>query len=142
MLSSHHNLKQEAKQAKIVKLNRLDSTNMLQINKQLNNSNESCASNLSVESEEGQQYQDVEGEYLVKLYVIKDYSSPLLYGDLSVKAGEFIHVICETSSDYYLVENCFGIQGFVPKEICIDLEETIKNAKINLNEKECKITSL
>ena len=84
---------------------------------------------------------DVSGEYLTKLYVIKDHAGTCLYGDLSVRKGEFLYLISE-SDTYCFVENKDGVQGFVPKEICIDLDETVRKAQNNFTCPNCKITSL
>jgi uncharacterized protein YaiL (DUF2058 family) len=84
---------------------------------------------------------DVSGEFLTKLYVIKDYKAQLIYGDLTVKRGECVYLICETDS-YCFVENNAGMQGFIPKESCIDLDDTLRKAKLKMQIPFCKVTSL
>ena len=88
------------KQARIVKLNKikLDSPISCHVYET------PCGSN--AESEEF----DVSGEYLTKLYVIKNYKGDLVYGDLPVREGDYVYFISE-SEFYYFVENKHGVQG-------------------------------
>jgi hypothetical protein len=151
------------KEAKIVKLNRIhpssSSSNSYQTltRYQSNLSNasfDSTASSRSTlssssllsphEAASFNRDKDVSGEFLTtQLYVLKDYNSKLNYGDLRVKRGDLVYLVCELSEAYYLVENAIGLQGFVPKELCINLEETIKSAQDKfLPIQNCKITSL
>ena len=123
------------KHARIVKLNRIE---RIYTPPQIEQSFESASA--SSESENG----DVSGEYLTKLYVIKNYSGNLIYGDLTVLEGDFVYLISE-SEFYYFVENKVGTQGFLPKEICIDLEDMLRKATLNQmqpNMDNFKITSL
>jgi hypothetical protein len=85
---------------------------------------------------------DVAGVYFTKLFIIKDYRGVLTYGDLNVNKGDYVYLISE--SEYFcFVENEQGVQGFVPKEICIDLAETINRAQTNMRQtKYYKVTSL
>jgi hypothetical protein len=57
-----------------------------------------------------------------KLVILNSYKSKLNYGDISVKRGEIVFLLCDLTQYYYLVENIDGKQGFIPKEICIDAE--------------------
>lgn len=102
------------------------------INNSLNSSN-SYKSSSDSENE-------VVAEFLEKLFIIKDYTTQLAYGGISVKYGELVYLIRE-SEYYYLIENQKGYQGIVPKDICVDLEKTIRKAKQNLKLK-TKTTSL
>ncbi len=158
----------QAKQAKIVKLNRLQpeakeshqltikeeavefkqyknyscttSTQFIShCNISFNKSFETNTSNSCSDMDESDY--DVSGEYLSKLYIIKDFNCELLYGDLSVKKGQHVYLICESDTHCY-VENECGIQGFIPKDVCIDLEETVKNARIRMHQTYKKVTSL
>jgi hypothetical protein len=156
-----------AKQAKIVKLNRLgqqrgqDSVITSQNNKRNTSSNDasfdSTTSSLlsssflsanepsfDLHNDAFDATDDVSGEFLTtQLYVIRDYHSRLDYGDLSVRRGELVYLICDLSELYYLVENMRCQQGFVPKDVCINLEETIRSAQQKLTPlPNCKITSL
>ena len=82
--------------------------------------------------EEEEEDSDVCGEYLQQsLYIIKDYNAQLAYGDLSVRKGELVYLICDSDSHCF-VENKMGKQGFIPKDICIDLDDTIRRAQIQL----------
>ncbi|CAF0759560.1 unnamed protein product [Brachionus calyciflorus] len=83
---------------------------------------------------------DVSGEFLPKMLIIEDHTTQLVYGGISVKHGEIVYLINE-SQYYCLVENQNGLQGIVPKEICIDLEQTVRNAKQNFKANG-KVTSL
>ena len=140
-----------AKQANIVKLNKLPSNSNLSIAFSkastqymiVNSSNVSFESNSSISSsflstreiitpivDTSTYNNECEVNGLTsQLYVLKDYKSDLAYGDLKVKRGELVYMVCDMSEMYYLVENSKGNQGFVPKDICIDLEQTIKAAK-------------
>ena len=80
-------------------------------------------------------------EALKKVFIIEDHTTQLVYGGISVKRGEFVYLINE-SQYFCLIENSRGVQGIVPKEICIDLETTVRNAKFNLKSVNGKITSL
>jgi hypothetical protein len=123
----------EAKQAKIVKLNQTKSIPSLT----RSNSFETESSN---SSEIDENENDVTGESLTKLCVINDYKSgQYAYGDISVRKGQLIYLIFETDA-YYFIENEHGKQGFIPKEICINLDEMIQQAKIKKSLS--KITSL
>lgn len=143
----------EPKQAKIVKLNHskqnfssdlvimstpINSTASI---KTLTRSNSfETESNHYSEIDELEQNQDVSGESLTKLWVIKDYKrGELVYGDISVKKGQIIYLICE-SDYYYFIETDQGKQGFVPKEVCVNLEEMTR--QMHLQETVTKITSL
>ncbi|RNA22073.1 hypothetical protein BpHYR1_009909 [Brachionus plicatilis] len=83
---------------------------------------------------------EVSTVYLEKLYIIKDHTTQLAYGGISVKRDELVYLISQ-SEYYYLIENQRGVQGIVPKDICVNLEETVRNARQNLKSK-TKITSL
>ena len=121
------------KQARIVKLNRIQRHSMTPSEDKSFTS--PCVSQLDSEDF------DVSGEYLTKLYVIKNYQGDLVYGDLSVVVGDYVYFISE-SEFYYFVENKFGIQGFLPKETCVDLDEIIKSASDQSNSTKLKITSV
>lgn len=142
------------KEAKIVKLNRIPSQVQLQLQKpvqlqqyqpkQLTNFEISKSSydNESFSETSDTETLDVSGEFLEKLFVIKDYSGSLVYGDLRVERGEFVYPIFE-SDVYYLVENELGAQGFVPKECCVNLDETVQKARSRMIDGTfSKITSL
>ena len=122
------------KQAKIVKLKRIQRNSVTSSDEK---SFESTASISQIETEDF----DVSGEYLTKLYVIKNYRGDLIYGDLSVEVGDHVYFISE-SEFYYFVENKFGIQGFLPKETCVDLDEIIKSATTQSNSFNLKTTSV
>ena len=122
--------------AKIVKLNKIQRIDTLE------KSFESSAGT-SVSDESSNDF-DVSGEYLTKLYVIKDYSGNLVYGDLTVVEGDYVYLISE-SEFYFFVENNAGIQGFLPKEVCIDLQDMLRKAALHQmksNVENFKITSL
>lgn len=144
------------KEAKIVKLNRIPSqVQQLQKSvqlqqyqskqpKQLTNFEISKSSydNESFSETSDTETLDVSGEFLEKLFVIKDYWGSLVYGDLRVERGEFVYPIFE-SDVYYLVENELGAQGFVPKECCVNLDETVQKARSRMIDGSfSKITSL
>ncbi len=104
-------------------------------------SKSSHANDLSVSSID-EAIADVSGEELMKLFVIKGYKGALVYGDLAIESGEFIYMISETNK-YFLVENEAGKQGFVPKDCCVNLEQTVTNARVKmLDGKKCRVTSL
>lgn len=138
----------EAKQAKIVKLNQtsdykpnIQQSSIPMSKPQLTRydsfETSSAASSYS-SSEIDEQENDVTGECLTKLCVIRDYKGgALIYGDIGVKRGQLIYLICE-SEFYYFIENNQGKQGFVPKEICVNLD---KMRRIQ-TKPFCKITSL
>lgn len=144
---------EEPKVAKIVKLNRpkqndLDSSRISFVsineldNSELRHSSRINYSSNSIETPTGSSDEnDVTGEYLNKILIIKDYQAQLQYGDITVRKGEYVYLISE-SENYCLIENSSGGQGFVPKEICLDLEETVRIARIKHNSNYCKITSL
>lgn len=83
---------------------------------------------------------DFSGEFIEKLYIIKKHTTQLVYGGISVKPGEIVYLISQ-SEFYYLIENQNGIQGIVPKDVCVNIEKTVLNAKKNFKSK-TKITSL
>jgi hypothetical protein len=79
---------------------------------------------------------------LSKLYIIRDHTGKLLYGDLDVKQGDIVHLICE-SDEFYFVQDQFGMQGFVPADVTVDLDEVLSNAQLkNIFSNQNKITSL
>ena len=122
------------KQARIVKLKRIQRNS-------LNTSEEKSFESPCMSQLESEDF-DVSGEYLTKLYVIKNYKGDLIYGDLSVAEGDYVYFISE-SEFYYFVENKCGIQGFLPKETCVDLDEMVKKAVLNQsNSTNLKITSV
>ena len=87
---------------------------------------------------------DVVGEFLTKLYIVSDFKSgDFYYGDLQVTRGENVYLICE-SENFYFVENKHGEQGFIPNDICVDLNEVQDRLKYKSKCKylEHKITSL
>lgn len=75
----------------------------------------------------------------INLYIIRDYKAKLIYGDLSVRQGEVVRLICDLATLFNFVENSDGQQGFVPKDICVDLEHMIESAH---TKDECQVTSL
>ena len=117
-----------SKEAKIVKLNRITGTqqastsNKIYINKDLNYSIDSFESSSSAASSEV----DESERFIAKMVIIKDYEGDLVYGDLKVATGEYVNVICD-SNRFYFVQNSQRMQGFVPKEICVDFL-TLRNA--------------
>lgn len=138
----------EPKQAKIVKLNHSKPTfsNSTTMSTPFNSTSKTLTRSDSFETESNyyseldEQENDVSGESLSKLWVIKDYKrGELIYGDISVKKGQVIYLICE-SDFYYFIETEHGKQGFVPKEACVNLEEMTR--QVQLQESFCKITSL
>jgi hypothetical protein len=151
-----------AKEAKIVKLNRLypnASTNRPTLTRYESNLSNDYSFNGSFESSTSSSSSflssspsinrtnsdnDVSGEFLTtQLYILQDYSPRLNYGDLSVRRGDLVYLICDLSESYFFVEDMNGAQGFVPKKYCINLDETIKSAKEKLVPmNNCKITSL
>lgn len=74
------------------------------------------------------------------LYIIKKHTSQLVCGGISVNPGEIVFLISE-SEFFYLIQNQSGIQGIVPKDVCVNIEKTVRNAKQNIKSK-TKITSL
>jgi hypothetical protein len=77
-----------------------------------------------------------------KLYIVCDYSSSLIYGDLNVRQGDMVNLICE-SGKYYFVEAHDGRQGFIPCYICVDLDEVVFNAHAKqYHHSKNKVTSL
>ena len=77
---------------------------------------------------------------LAKLYIIRDFNGSLIYGDLSVRQGELVYLLCK-SEIYLFVENQTGKFGFIPVDVCVDLEEVIINAKYKANRFQVKVTS-
>ena len=77
---------------------------------------------------------------LTKLYIIRDFCGSLIYGDLSVRQGEFVYLLCK-SECYFFVENQFGKFGFIPGDICVDLEEVFVNANCRIDQQATKVTS-
>ena len=132
-----------SKEAKIVKLNRItgaqqaSNSNKIYINKDLNYSIDSFESHSSVASSEVDESERCD-RFIAKMVIIKDYEGDLVYGDLKVTTGECVNVICD-SNRFYFVQNSQLVQGFVPKEICVDFS-TLQKA----HEKKpfYKITSL
>ena len=56
-----------------------------------------------------------------------------------MRKGQLIYLIFETDV-YYFIENEHGKQGFIPKDICVNLDEMMQQVKINKSLS--KITSL
>jgi len=158
-----------AKQAKIVKLKKLESCSSLGSSSFLSNNSyedELDSSELAYINDISDRYAtisnkkkqfkkifdtksigsneqlDVVGVFLTKLFIIKDYRGVLTYGDLNVNKGDHVYLISE--SEYFcFVENEHGVQGFVPKDICIDLEATVRRAQTNMRQTlHYKVTSL
>ena len=77
---------------------------------------------------------------LSKLYIIRDFKGSLIYGDLNVRQGEIVYLLCK-SERYLFVENQTGKFGFIPVDVCVDLDEVIVNAKYKLNSFQVKVTS-
>jgi hypothetical protein len=77
---------------------------------------------------------------LAKLYIVRDFHGSLIYGDLNVRQGEIVYLLCK-SERYLFVENQFGKFGFIPVDVCVDLDEVIVNAKCKLNSFQAKVTS-
>ena len=154
------NVVYEAKEAKIVKLKPIkenEATNftskIMKINKP-NRTNVFDSSVSSVNSTE-KSFDSLDNDpnfdtdsnsepaiqYLTRLYVIKDYMPELMFGDLMVKKGQMVYLLAD-SNGHCLVMNDSGDQGFVPKEICLDLEETMRKAQQKNHITSCKVTSL
>ena len=135
--------KMEPKEAKIVKLSKLRNqpaicrtTNI----SRLSFDNESFSSGFSEYSEN--EYAEISDILPKRIHVIKDYNGSHFYGDLRVQAGENVYLKCE-SEGYYFVESASGEQGFVPKDCCVNLEEAVSKARVQiLNEQVCRVTSL
>ena len=143
-------ISESAKEAKIVKLNRipsqLEQANLAPFKKQQTEMQTFEISKSSYGNESFSETSDIEGdvtgEFMAKLFVIKDYMGSLVYGDLKVERGEFVYPIWE-SDVYYFVENELGQQGFVPKECCVNLDETVQKARTRLTYGSfSKVTSL
>lgn len=132
--------KMEPKEAKIVKLNKLRKQPVI-CRKDLSRSsfdNESFSSGFS----ENDDYAEIVDVIPKRIRVIKDYNGSHFYGDLRVQAGENVYLKYE-SEGFYFVENVNGEQGFVPKDCCVNLEETISKARVQImSEQGCKVTSL
>lgn len=80
-------------------------------------------------------------DHLTRLHVIKNHFGQLAYGFLNVKLGECVYLVSETDN-YCFVENDQGIQGLVPKDVFINLDEFIRKSKSQYISSNCKITSL
>lgn len=131
-----------AKVAKIVKLNHNKKT-QLQLSNRPHLGSTSSFENESFRSSSSTDMDDMTNEQtFIRLFVIKDYMGMQVYGHMNVQRGQLIRLVCE-SEDYYMGEDEFGNQGFVAKECCINLDETVDRARLHmLDNKSCKVTSL
>lgn len=133
-------------EARIVKLNTLSKSRSA-LNRRLNDcpspygsdgqsiTSESDLSNLSEENA------NITKEMYTELYVVRDFQGDYMYGDLSVRKGEILKLICESNTFYFAI-NKNGQQGYIPIDVAVDMSEVVERAKRKISHQDSKITSV